>query len=296
MLLIAIVLALLAERGMSQLREWREHAWYAGYLDWLENTVRRPWLFGSPWGLALLVGGPVAAVGILQCVLQGGALSLVGLIFSAFILVLTLGPRDLGEEVHSLLDAQGQGDSTTAGEIRERLSRLPVGVEADSEDRAIILSVFIQGHERLLAVLFWFFFLGPLGAVLYRLAATLPGLLTRRDCAPALINLAQQLYAGLAWLPARLVAALYTLAGSTDDALAEWRGHIGAGEADWTRRSWQLLARVGCGALQMEDGPDRQRVTLDFEDALMESLALVRRALMLVLAMFALFTIGGWIA
>lgn len=296
MMLIAIILALLAERGMSQLREWREHAWYAGYLGWLDRTVGKPWLFGSVWGAVLLVAVPVVAVGLLQGLLDGGALTLVGLLFAAFVLVLTLGPRDLSEEVHRLQDAVTDGDAQASAEIIETLSKVPDGVATSSEDNAIVQNIIIQGHERLLGVLFWFFIFGPLGAVLYRVAATLPGLLAQRESAAALQQFAQQLHAALAWPSARLVAALYTLAGSTDDALKEWRGHIAAGEADWTRRSWQLLARVGQGALQLGDHADQSMPEPDFDASLTEALALVRRALMLVLAIFALFTIGGWIA
>ncbi|MGH8528306.1 MAG: regulatory signaling modulator protein AmpE, partial [Nevskiales bacterium] len=86
----------------------------------------------------------------------------------------------------------------------------------------------------------------------------------------------------------------YTLAGSTDDALQAWRAQPDD-DRDWSAQSWRLLARVGCGAMQMEDGADNQPVTLDPEDALIEALALVRRALLLGLGVLAAFTIGGWL-
>lgn len=294
--LIAILFALLAERGLSQLREWRERAWYATYLDWLNARLQLPWLFGSPKGLLLLLAAPLLVVGAIQCLLNEGVLSLIGLFFATFVLVFTLGPRDLGEEVRHLLDARALGDKEDAALIQADLARLPPGVQAENEERAVVLGIFVQGHERLLGLLFWFFVLGPFGAALYRLSASLPTLLAQRESDAQLRSYAHRLHAGLAWLPARITAGLYTLAGSTDDALSEWRAHINAGEPDWTQRSWQLLARIGCGALQMEDGDDGHPIKLDFEEALEESLSLVRRALLLGLAVIAILTIGGLIA
>ncbi len=297
MTLIGIILALIAERVLSQLREWREHAWYAGYLDWLDERFKFSWLWQSAWGLLPLVAAPVAAVALVQALMHGGVLELLGLVFGVLVLVFCLGPRDLAEEIHSYLDAQAAGDRSEVNRIAADLRRLPMGAvpAGGEESRGMLQGVLIQGHERLLAVLFWFYLLGPIGAVLYRLGATLPALLHQRETSESLRELAVRLHAVLAWLPARLAAALYTLAGSTDDALQEWRAHFGSPGA-WPERTWSLLARVGCGAMQMEEGADNHRVRLELEDALIEALALVRRALLLGLGVLAAFTIGGWLA
>lgn len=298
MTLIGIILALIAERLLSQLREWRELAWYARYLDWLDQHLKPAWLWQSAWGLLLLVALPVAAVALLQAALQGGVITLLGLLFSVLVLVFCLGPRDLAEEIHSYLDAQAAGDLVEAQRIAADLRQLPPGAVAEpgADGRGLVQGVLLQGNERLLAVLFWFYVLGPLGAVLYRLSAMLPQLLGERaQASETLREVALRLHAILAWLPARITAALYTLAGSTDDALQEWRAHFDQADGEWPARSWGLLARVGCGAMQMEDDGDQKPIELSPEDALIEALALVRRALLLGLGVLALFTIGGWL-
>lgn len=295
MTLIGIILALIAERLLSQLREWREAAWYAAYLDWLDRHAKPAWLWQSAWGLLLLIALPVAAVALVQALLQGGVITLLGLLFGVLVLVFCLGPRDLAEEIHSYLDALAAGDAAESQRIAADLHKLPPGAQPEpgGESRALVQGVLLQGHERLLAVIFWFYVLGPLGAVLYRLSASLPGLLQQRpEAGDSLHEVALRLHAILAWVPARITAALYTLAGSTDDALQEWRAHLDA-EGEWPAFSWSLLARVGCGAMQMEDGADQ--VELSLEDALVEALALVRRALLLGLGVLAAFTIGGWL-
>lgn len=296
MTLIAIIIALVAERMLSQLREWREHHWYARYLGWLDEHLKVQWLFGSAVGLLLLLALPVFLVGVFQAALQGGILTLLGMLFAALVLVFTLGPRDLGEAVHSLLDARANGDEEAAEAVRADLEHLPLGVQGVDRDQNTLMGVLIGGHERLLAVLLWFYLLGPVGAVLYRLAATLPRLLEARDAAPAVQELAQRIHAVLAWLPQRLTALVYTLAGSTDDALSEWRNTPKNAEMDWAAHGWLLLSRVGCGAISMEEDGDGERpLRLDFDEALTEALALVRRALIISLAVLALLTIGGWL-
>ncbi len=297
MTLIGIILALIAERLLSQLREWRELAWYARYLDWLDRHLKPTWLWHSAWGVLLLIAAPVAAVALIQALLHGGVITILGLLFGVLVLVFCLGPRDLAEEIHSYLDAQAAGDLLDAQRIAADLRKLPPGAVAEpgTDDRRLIQGVLLQGHERLLAVIFWFYVLGPLGAVLYRLSAMLPDLLRQRaEAGDSLHEVALRLHAILAWVPARITAALYTLAGSTDDALQEWRAHLDA-EGEWPAFSWSLLARVGCGAMQMEDGADQHAVELSQEDALVEALALVRRALLLGLGVLAAFTIGGWL-
>ena len=54
----------------------------------------------------------------------------------------------------------------------------------------------------------------------------------------------------LAWVPARLAAASYALAGSFEDAVGNWRAAVGQASDRLLDRSEDLLARVGKGSLQ----------------------------------------------
>lgn len=293
MTLIGILLALLIERALSHVREWREHAWFRRYVTWLSETLRADWLWQTPFGLALLLGAPLLLAALVQAGLDEGFLELFGLIWAVLVLVLCLGPRDLGEEVHAFIEANHRDDVEEMARISDDLG--VNGEFATSGDcRPLTTAVFIQGHERLLAVLFWFFLLGPLGALLYRLSANLAGYLpTMEDASDELREAAARLHALLAWIPARVTAGLYMLAGSTNDAIAGWnRAHEGEG-TDWGQTTWKVLALVGCGAMQIEDD-DKQKIELNAEDSLLEALALVRRALLLWLGVLAAFTLGGW--
>lgn len=293
MTLIGILFALLMEHALSHVRKWREHALFSRYVGWLGEQSWAKWVWETSWGLALLLGAPLLAVALIQGLLDGGILELLAFAFSVAVLIGCFGPRDLGSDVNNYLHASEAGDEQAMMKAATDLGATP----ADGSKRvcnSLATAVLIQGHERLLAILFWFYLLGPFGAVLYRLAAGLPELLERRDCSMELRELASRLHAILAWLPVRAVAGLYMLGGSTDDALARWKDVHDEPLANWGEQNWHLLASVGCGAMQMEDG-NRQPVHLSVEQSLQEALALVRRALLLALGVLAAFTLGGWV-
>lgn len=301
MTLITIALALAAERLLSQLRRWREYDWFGRYLDRLQGIS----LFEPAWesgaGLLLLLP-PLIVVGLLQILLQGGLLTVLGLLFSVVVLVLSLGPRDIWEEVNALIAARERDDTPLAqrlsGDLTTFAGKTPARVTGPMLARAIV----IQGNERLFGVLLWFFFLGPLGAVLYRMAAELPAQLRQRKAnnetiaSDELLAIALRFHGLLAWVPARVTALIYGLAGSTDGAIRGWRKAQAASVENWVQKTWRLLGDTGLGALLVEEDADAHRVNLGLNDTLKEALGLLTRSLIILLAILAAFTIGGWIA
>ncbi len=235
----------------------------------------------------LLVIVPALLVLLLEREIQG---ELFKLPFQALVLFLCLGPRDLADDVQKLRAARAAGDSETV----TRLSgSLQMGPEPDADHRSLLGALFIQSHERLFGTLWWFLALGPAGAVLYRLASRLPGLI--EDAASPAARGAALLHAVLAWIPLRLTSVLYGLAGSMDDALTHWRQLRRSVHPDWRRQTWTVLATVASAALDWEDsgGPV---VASSLDAALAEVLRMQQRALLILLALAALFTAGSWIA
>lgn len=288
--LIAIVIALAAERLLSHVRRWREYDWFGRYLRRLPQSGALASLWDSSWGLLFLLP-PLLAVAVLQSLLQGGALSLLGLAFAVAVLIFTLGPRDLWEDVRELMAARQSGDEARVATLSASLPG------RDSAARGnLVRAVVIAAHERVFGVLLWFFVLGPLGAALYRLASALPAQARALGAGEDLIEAAMRLHAVLAWVPLRVTVLFYGLAGSSDDAIAGWRRAHEADGGDWAERGWRVLAETGSGALQMEEGDDHHRVLMDTDERLREALGLVTRSLILMLAVLSAFTIGGWIA
>ena len=289
MILIGILIALALERMLGDLPHMGE-PWA---LRWLVLRVQAlipiPKYWSSAAAPLVLV---IAGTGLtLWLDLYLDAL-LLDLLFSVAVLFLCLGPRDLSNDVARLLRAREQHDEETEANL---LKRLLLGPGRRKSRRFLIGALFIQSHERLFGVLLWFFLAGPAGAVAYRLASRMPAFLHDSQPGTRAKAMAQKLHAALAWWTARATAGLYMLAGSADTAAASWRTVNEAQQLDWRNRSWAVLSEVGSGALTSTSDEQGTEVPAQLDDCLREVVALQGRALLILLAFFALFTAGGWI-
>lgn len=287
MTLLAMLLALAGERLLSAHRAPQAGADSALARLWPQLPARlraspvAPWLLAGT--AALLVAAAMRLVDY----------ALFELAFSAAILLLCFGPRDLADDVQRLRAARSAGDAATVGRLTRALQHGPA---PDADHRSLLGALFIQSHERRFGACLWFMVLGPAGAVLYRLASRLA---TVADDGPA-HGSAALLHGLLAWLPARLTALLFGLAGSMDDALDAFarvhREPLAAPDG-WQRRTWSLLAETANAALDWEDAPGSGPMIASSLDAtLAEVLRMETRATLIGLALAALFTAGTWIA
>jgi len=285
MSLIAMLLALGAEHLFSLHRDGGTERGLARRLlaaipAGLRDSAALPWLF------TLLGAGAVA---LFQTGIDG---VIPRVIFAAIVLALSLGPRNLADDVQRLRAARSAGDGASVS----RLTRsLQMGPEPDSNHRSLLGALFIQSHERRFGLLFWFLALGPAGAVLYRLGSRLPALIEAPDSAAA--RAANTVHGLLAWLPVRATALLFGLAGSLDDAIDAWRRVHDEPHPDWQRYTWSLLAETANAALDWENAADGGPMIASSLDAtLAEVLRMELRATLIMLALTALFTAGAWVA
>lgn len=272
---LAVLAALLAER---QLGLWRDDRWpsWTEPLRWLLQPRR-------PVGAVLLVTLPAIAVGFGHALI-GDALIRAAL--GGLILFLCLGPRDLGHDIEALLDARRRRDQFTADTLTDTLQDGPA---PETGHDSLLGALFIQSHERMFAVLLWFLFAGPGGALLYRLASRAPGDLPRDT---PVREAADTLHALLAWVPQRVCALLFALAGSMDDALERWNQLRREAVSDWRQHGWTLLADVAVAALDF-DSPQGPALPSSLDDCLREVAQMQNRALLLLLAAAALFAGGA---
>lgn len=289
MTLIAIVAALLLERALGQIPGWGEPALQRHHFRFLQKLLPLEWLWHTWPAVLVSLLLPLAAVWWLQNNLESPVLDLA---FSAIALLLCLGPRDLADDVHKLLEARAAGHEEEANRLLHALQR---GPEPDPSHRTLIGALFIQSHERLFGVLLWFFALGPFGAVLYRLVSRLPRLLREDGDTPS-ARVADNLHGLLAWIPARLTALLFGFSGSLDDALTAWNQLRREPAHEWRGHTWAVLAETAAASVnsETEDGAEIAPATLD--QALQEVLRLQLRALLILLAFFAFFATGYWIS
>jgi membrane protein required for beta-lactamase induction len=296
MSLFALLLALILERGLTHLFHLREPRWLDSYFD----RVAR--LLGGSSGetriaaAVLVLVLPVVPVALVDGMLGGHLLGLPQLAFAAFVLLLSFGPRDLHEEVDDYVAALDRGDRDEAARRAKEL------LEADAAGRgaglrdAVEEAIFVQANNRIFGVIFWFMVLGPAGAWLFRVS----DLLRRRAAFEAARSGAEvQSFGGaltilhglLAWIPARLAAGTYALAGSFEDAVGNWRVVVDQAAGNVLDRNDDLLARVGRASLQ--PGLAGMPVeTLDAATAL-GAWRIVSRSTWIWLAVIALLVLAG---
>ncbi len=262
--LIALLLGLVVERLATKLFHLRRLRW----LDRLIDAGFRQAQKVATWPalvpvmvLAFLLVLPVAATALLL-----GA-KLAGLPYMAFAIValfFSLGPKDIGEDVDDYCRALEDADEDRIQQTAKAIVEGEVPEDELQRIHKVEESVCVQANNRLFAVIFWFVLLGPLGAWAYRVT----DLIRRRavftaardgseDSSTALFRDAAVLLHGwLAWVPARLTALGYAVAGHFDAALGAWRAPSEQQEASLPEYNENLLARVGVSALALVDNDE----------------------------------------
>lgn len=298
MTLITIVIAFALELLSSAPARARFDAWFERWRRRLESAFGDGALWNGTGGVLLTLALPLVAVGLLQGLLQGVWLGLLGLVFAILVLTYGLRYRGLDILVDRYGDAAESGDHDSAAAAAREL--LAIEEDRGADVRTMSEAVLIQANHRLFAVVFWFAVLGAIGAVLYRLTWQLAQLVPAQGAgpSPAFVGAARRLLGILDWIPVRLVGAGYALSGNFEDALHEWR-MAPPGPDNWVEGNYDLLRRTGSAALQPEryaaDEAGGAEEPTRYEPAMVRAArGLVLRTVVIWGIVIALMTLVGW--
>jgi AmpE protein len=304
MTLIALLIALIIERLATQIFHWRR-------MRWLDRIIDQSFVIAERFAnwpsivpvilLAILLVVPVAAVTV---VLVDRLLGFPHLLLAVVVLFFSLGPNDIGEDVNEYCSALEDGDEDSIRHKAKALVETDVPGDALERAHCVEAAVCVQANNRLFAVIFWFVLLGPLGPLgawayrvtdLIRRRAVFKS--ARHDEASGTIarvrDAAVSLHGWLAWIPARITAIGYAVAGHFDAALAAWRGSPPESGTSLSDSSDHLLARVGIGALALEDGSEEDVTARGVRGASAAN-RLVFRLLLIWVVIIAAMTLYGW--
>lgn len=317
---ITILTALAVEQFYKKAENYKNCDWFAKYCDWMQHKAdsiasQFPSAIG-PLSLLLLLAPILIIVAIADNVFAGMG-SLFSFIFGIVVLIYSLGPRDISNQVEQYLESLSAGDVDDAlKHANTFFSGHHYKPEIEGSPR-VIASVMKRGillafNNRILAVLFWFIILGPIGALTYRLTIFLLerfaggyfGQLHEteldEDKDPAngseFKSAIQRLYMILSWIPARLCVITFALAGSFSDTLLCWTC-----AADFVNKNNdELIVTSGLHALKMSDDPidiesDEPYQSSDDVVDIEQVLALVKWSLLMVVTIISLMTIVGWV-
>ncbi|MBP5072544.1 regulatory signaling modulator protein AmpE [Pseudomonas chlororaphis] len=209
------------------------------------RLAKRPW-----WVLALLVLLPAVLLGLLLLILEPLAYGLLALPVHLLVVIYSLGRGDLLGELGPFRDAWRREDLQAAAHVAKR----DLEICADSGEQ---LLGQVQGHllwqayQSFFAVIFWYFLLGPVAALSYRLLA----LAAEHSKNPAVAERAGQLRHAFDWLPVRLLAASFALVGNFVAVSRVMLHEL----LNWNISAAQLVEKVGLVAAEIPapiTGPD----------------------------------------
>ncbi|MBS0381201.1 MAG: regulatory signaling modulator protein AmpE [Proteobacteria bacterium] len=265
----------------------RQFGWYRAWLDALDFAEG-----GGRVALALVV--PVVACALVAHFVQGWFYTLAALAFAILILFYTFGPRELESDFEAVLQAS---DPAAREAAAANLRSVPDGAPRAFTAPELVEAAVTASLRRRFGVLFWFFLLGPAGALGYRLAwVTADSDSDRVD--PRTRHAARRFALALDWIPAHLMVLAMAMVSNFDAVIGTWRAwHAQPGRSGWELDPEFLaaVARSGVDAdIRAGDGPNLS--TLDPVGELADARRLMLRVLVVWLAVVALIVLAGWIA
>lgn len=278
--LIVLLVLIVWPGNVANLRRFGWYRRWLGMLDFAEG--------GGRVALALVV--PVVVCALVAHFLQGWLLALAALVFSVLVLFYTLGPRELESDFEAVLK---NDDSAARAAAAENLRSVPDGAPRAFTSAELVEAAVVASLRRRFGVLFWFFLLGPAGALGYRLAW-----ITTETDDPRTRSAARRFALALDWIPAHLMVLAMALVSNFDAVTGAWRAWHGQPGHSMENLDPDFLAAVARSGVDADiaagDGS-----TTDVHDPVAEladARRLMFRVLIVWLAVVALIVLAGWVA
>lgn len=293
---ITLVLALMLELLFLHPHRLKNFTWLVLWRNRLQQLFGASAWWQGPLGVLTVLVLPVACAAIIQTTAfyQQWLLGFFGIIIGVLVLIYCLRYQGVDQSVEEML----RQDPKAPEVAQDQRLGLELFGEATptGPDRYEVMAraVLVQANERLFAVLFWFVILGPMGALLYRAAWCLAR--SPASSTPVVADPFDQavtrLYGILSWVPARLTALGYALAGGFEEAVCQWKDVPHAEDQNFFARNDQVLAAAGVGALHLErytqsTEEEGQPVLKVEREAVRAAHALVLRTLLIWATLFA---------
>ncbi|RDS82339.1 beta-lactamase induction protein [Dyella monticola] len=284
--LLAALIALGLLHLQPQLAHWRGDGGFRRWVQQLADT-------SGVGRIVLAIAVPVVLCALVIWLLHMLPLGdLLLLVFALAVLLFSFGPHVFEADVEAILSAPDQSSREAAAQALSDDGETVAWTTADLGEATAYAAL-----RRRFGVLFWFFLLGPIGALLYRLARQLG-----HDTSLALDadarTYARYLANALDWLPAQLMVFTLALVGHWDAVIGAWRRwHQQAAPNSWYLTSpdflgaaarADVLTDIEGGDGYVEERTDALHELRRLRDALL-------RALLAWLSVVALIVLGSWL-
>jgi len=257
----AVLFALVIEQFKPLPRENWVHHWLAVWVRWAGRNFdagreHHAWVV---WGVTVLGPGLLTA---LVYLLVAHFSVLLALLVNVLVLYLTLGFRQFSHYYTDIRDALDRGQETEARRLLAEWRHLDASELPRTELlRHVIEHALLAAHRHVFGVFFWFVVLsalglGPLGAVLYRMAEfssrywAYPSRTLGTPSNERLMQISQQVFALIDHVPARLTAFGFAVVGNFEEAINTWRRDA----VLWRHANEGVILASAAGALGVQLG------------------------------------------
>ncbi|MBU0622995.1 MAG: CobD/CbiB family protein [Gammaproteobacteria bacterium] len=308
MSLLSLIAALLLEQVHPLHSRKYLYTWLAGYVEYFQRSFNAGERSHGVIAWVLAVAGPLVLVVSVHCLLLDLHPAFAWA-FSVLVLYLTMGFRKFSHYYTDIHNALRENDESEARRLLgEWLGKSCNELSREELARVTIEQALLCSHRNVFGVVFWFVIfmmlgLGPVGAILYRLALFINGRWGEQneDGFAGFGEFARQAYHIVEWLPLRLTAATFAIVGNFEDTAYCWRNQA----ADWPDPEAGILLAGGAGALGAKLG---QTIVLDGQpsfrpeigtgddadvDIMQSAIGLVWRALLFQLFMLLMLTVAN---
>ncbi len=305
MAFLSVLVALVLEHLRPLRQPLRHYQRYTLFIHWLERRLNAGETSHGAIAWTLAVGPVLVAVWLVFFLLSGIS-PFLGWAWNVAVLYLTLGFKYFSDDAERIARQLRAGELDAA---RTQLGAWRGGdasrFSADDIARVTIEQVMAASHRQMFGVLFWFVLLaplGPVGAVLFRAAS----ILARRwvESRGRFGLCAQRVFHIVNWMPARLTALTYAIAGNFEDATYCWRTQADS----WPETEEGVVLATGAGAMGVKLG---QSVNVGGEtvwrpelgtgqppdaDCIDSAVSMIWRGLVIWLVAGLLVVVAGWVS
>lgn len=284
--LLSLLIALLLVATVPQVRACRNLRWFEHWMAQFRN------IHGAG-RVALVLAPPAVMAAILGIIFSSTHwLDIVWLAYAVLILIYTLGPHYLEDDIDAVLGAENMEQAGLAAQA--------LRVHADDDaalpltPSALVEATVLSALKRRFGIVFWFLLLGPGGAVLYRLAQRLGG---HADIDADSRGAARRFAEGMDWPASHLMVFAMALVSDFDAVIDAWRvWHRSPTRSPWTFESGFLgaVARAGVDA-DVAAGDEGETDTDNPVLELTDTRRLLVRILLVWLAAMAVVVVLSWV-
>jgi len=302
MAFFSVFAALVLEHMRPLRRPLPHYQRYTLFIQWLQRKLNAGEYSHGAIAWMLAVVSVLSGVWLVFFLLSGIS-PFLGWLWNVGVLYVTLGFKYFSD------DAERIARLIRAGELDVARTQLEAwrggdarAFSADDIARVTIEQVMGASLRQMYGVLFWFVLLGPVGAVLFRAASILARRWSNTRGRFGLFAL--KAFHVVNWLPARLTALTYAIAGNFEDATFCWRTQA----PGWPEPEEGVVLAAGAGAMGVRLGqslnvgeetvwrPDLGTGQAPDADCIDSAISMIWRGLVIWLVAGLLVVVAGWVS